>query len=101
MRIIDWSSDVCSSDLRIRIGVVGICGSVGFAISAAKMDPRLKANATVSMYDMGAVTRNGLNRSVSVDQRKALLAQAAEQRYTEFTTEIGRETCRESVCQYG
>src|SRR3546814_14911180 len=53
------------------------------------MDPRLKAIATVSMYDMGAVTRNGLNRSVSVDQRKALLAQAAEQRYTEFTTGEG------------
>jgi len=71
---------------RNRIGVLGICGSGSFAINAAKMDPRLKAIATVSMYDMGAVTRNGLNNSVSVEQRKALLAKAAEQRYTEFTT---------------
>lgn len=45
---------------RKRIGVLGICGSGGFAISAAKMDSRLKAVATVSMYDMGAVTRHGL-----------------------------------------
>jgi uncharacterized protein len=71
---------------RDRIGVLGICGSGGFAISAAKMDPRLKAIATVSMYDMGAVTRNGLKHSHTLEQRKALLAQAAEQRYSEFTT---------------
>ena len=68
---------------RERIGVLGICGSGGFSIAAAKIDPRLKAVATVSMYDMGAVTRNGLNKSVSLDQRKALLAKAAEQRYAE------------------
>lgn len=74
---------------RERIGVLGICGSGGFSIAAAKLDPRLKAIATVSMYDMGAVTRSGLNNSVSLDQRKALLAKAAEQRYTEFTTGKG------------
>ncbi|TIS78838.1 MAG: alpha/beta hydrolase [Mesorhizobium sp.] len=74
---------------RDRIGVLGICGSGGFSIAAAKIDPRLKAVATVSMYDMGAVTRNGLNQSVSIEQRKALLANAAEQRYTEFTTGEG------------
>jgi uncharacterized protein len=71
---------------RNRIGVLGICGSGGFAMSAAKMDPRLKAIATVSMYDMGAVTRNGLKHSQTLEQRKALLAKAAEQRYSEFAT---------------
>lgn len=74
---------------RDRIGVLGICGSGGFSINAAKLDPRLKAVATVSMYDMGAVTRNGLNHSVTVEQRKAMLAKAAEQRYTEYTTGKG------------
>ncbi len=71
---------------RNRIGVLGICGSGGFAVSAAKMDPRLRAIATVSMYDMGAVTRNGLNHSLALQQRKDLLAKAAEQRYEEFST---------------
>lgn len=74
---------------RDRIGVLGICGSGGFAISAAKLDPRLRAIATVSMYDMGAVTRNGLNKSISLEQRKALLVKSAEQRYTEYTTGKG------------
>ncbi|VTO88847.1 unnamed protein product [Fusarium graminearum] len=39
---------------RERIGGVGICGSGSFIISAAKIDSRLKAIATASMYDMGA-----------------------------------------------
>ncbi|MCS3835929.1 hypothetical protein HNR03_000509 [Pseudomonas sp. JAI111] len=70
---------------RSRIGVLGICGSGSFVISAAKIDPRMKAVATVSMYDMGAANRNGLKHSVTVDQRKQAIAAAAEQRYVEFT----------------
>lgn len=70
---------------RSRIGVIGICGSGSFAISAAKIDPRLKAIATVNMYDMGAANRDSLNHSQSVESRKRIIAEAAEQRYAEFT----------------
>ena len=70
---------------RERIGVLGICGSGSFVISAAKIDPRMKAIATVSMYDMGAANRNGLRRSTTLEQRKEVIAAAAEQRYAEFT----------------
>jgi len=69
---------------RERIGVIGICGSGSFAISAAKIDPRLKAVATVSMYDMGAANRHALNKSLTLEQRKKIIAEAAEQRYVEF-----------------
>ncbi len=69
---------------RNRIGAIGICGSGGFAISAAKIDPRLKAIATVSMYDMGTASRSGLGKSLTLEQRKKILAEAAEQRYVEF-----------------
>ncbi len=69
---------------RERIGVIGFCGSGSFALSAAKVGPRLKAIATVSMYDMGAANRNGLRHGVSLDQRKAAIREAAEQRYAEF-----------------
>ncbi|HVF16114.1 MAG TPA: alpha/beta hydrolase [Steroidobacteraceae bacterium] len=68
---------------RERIGVLGICGSGSFVISAAKIDPRMKAIATVSMYDMGAASRNALNHSQTVEQRKATIAQAAQQRWVE------------------
>ncbi|WP_447763556.1 alpha/beta hydrolase [Pseudomonas reinekei] len=70
---------------RQRIGVLGICGSGSFVISAAKIDPRMKAIATVSMYDMGAANRNGLKHSQTLEQRKQVIAAAAEQRYVEFT----------------
>ena len=69
---------------RNRIGVLGICGSGSFVISAAKIDPRMKAIATVSMYDMGAANRNGLKHSVTVEQRKQAIAAAAAQRDVEF-----------------
>jgi uncharacterized protein len=70
---------------RERIGVLGICGSGSFVISAAKIDPRMKAIATVSMYDMGAANRNALNHSLTLEQRKKIIEDAAEQRYVEFT----------------
>lgn len=68
-----------------RIGVLGICGSGSFVISAAKIDPRMKAIATVSMYDMGSANRNALNHSLTLEQRKKIIADAAAQRYVEFT----------------
>ena len=69
---------------RERIGILGICGSGSFAISAAKIDPRLKALATVSMYDMGEANRSGLKHAQSVEQRKKILEAAARQRDVEF-----------------
>ena len=68
---------------RDRIGAIGVCGSGSFVISAAKIDPRMRAVATVSMYDMGAANRNALNHSQSVDQRKQVIAAAATQRWVE------------------
>jgi hypothetical protein len=83
---------------RERIGVLGICGSGGFVISAAKIDPRMKAIATVSMYDMGGVNRNALKHSLTLEQRKKIIKEAAEQRYVEFAgdeTKYTSGTCHE------
>jgi uncharacterized protein len=77
---------------RERIGVLGICGSGSFAISAAKIDARMQAIATVSMYDMGAANRNGLRHSQSLAQRKEAIAAAAAQRSAEATGGESRYT---------
>ncbi len=69
---------------RDGIGVIGICGSGSFAISAAKIDPRLKAIATISMYDMGQASRNALRKSLTLEQRKKIIKEAALQRDVEF-----------------
>ena len=69
---------------RERIGTLGVCGSGSFVVSAAKLDPRIKSIATVSMYDMGAVNRNGLQNSQSVAQRKEIIATVAHQRWAEL-----------------
>ncbi|MBD8653560.1 alpha/beta hydrolase [Rhizobium sp. CFBP 13726] len=68
---------------RANIGAIGVCGSGSFVISAAKIDPRIKAVATVSMYDMGAAFRDALNKSQTIEQRKQFIATAAEQRWAE------------------
>ncbi|MDO5538305.1 MAG: alpha/beta hydrolase [Desulfovibrionaceae bacterium] len=69
---------------REKIGILGICGSGSFVISAAKIDPRMKAVATVSMYNIGEMRRSGIRGSVSLEQRKKVIAEAAEQRYANF-----------------
>lgn len=67
-----------------KIGLIGICGSGGFAISAASLDPRIKAVATMSMYDMGKANREGLKNSIGLEERKEILKESSEQRWKEF-----------------
>ena len=45
---------------RERIGAIGICGSGGFALSAAQVDTRIKAVATAAMYDISRAIRKWL-----------------------------------------
>lgn len=68
---------------RERIGAIGVCGSGSYVISAAKLDPRIAAVATSSMYNMGDAARNGIRNSLDLDQRKAMLTNAAQQRWTQ------------------
>lgn len=69
---------------RQRIGAIGICGSGGFALAAAKVDRRIKAVATTSMYDMSRVKRNGWQNSWTPEQRNAHLDRLGEQRWKDF-----------------
>lgn len=69
---------------RKRIGVIGMCGSGGFALSAAQVDRRIKAVATISMYDISRAQRMGWKDSYTEADRSKVLDQIAEQRYAEF-----------------
>ncbi len=69
---------------RNKIGVIGICGSGAFAVTAAQVDHRIKAVATASMYDMSRVIRYGWKDGMSDDQRNKALDQLGEQRWKDF-----------------
>ncbi|WP_105031944.1 alpha/beta hydrolase [Arthrobacter ruber] len=68
---------------RERIGVLGVCGSGGFSIAAAQTDTRMKAVATVSMYDMGRDRRQQLGDTWTQQQRREHVEQMSRQRWIE------------------
>lgn len=68
---------------RKRIGVLGICGSGGFALSAAQVDARIKAVVTSAMYDISGVNREGWKHSATDADRKRMLESLSEQRWTD------------------
>jgi len=73
---------------REKIGVIGICGSGGFSLTAAQVDHRIKAVATASMYDISAYIRDGLGNYMTAEQRNQMLVQLGEQRWKDFENGI-------------
>src|SRR3546814_7923574 len=99
MRISDWSSDVCSSDLFA--GIVGV--------------PTILGPMIVYAYAMGIIIHNTMAGAVTPYREMAGAASAllgflqmATAACATFlvglaydgTAEIGRAPCRERVCQY-
>lgn len=68
-----------------HIGALGICGGGGYTLNAAKSDKRLKAVATISMFNTGEVRRNGY-MNTSKDTVQERLQEASDARAKEVTT---------------
>jgi fermentation-respiration switch protein FrsA (DUF1100 family) len=68
---------------RGRIGVIGICGSGGFALTAARVDTRIRAVATTAMYDISRNVRNGWQDSMTDEDRRKQIATLAQQRWAD------------------
>ncbi|WP_430389907.1 alpha/beta hydrolase [Dyella sp. 20L07] len=66
-----------------KVGVLGICASGGYAISAAAADHRIRAVAAVSGVDIAAQFRNGADGTQSPAIIQAMLDGAAKARTEE------------------
>jgi uncharacterized protein len=66
-----------------RIGVLGICASGGYVVTAAATDLRIKAVATISGVDIGSIHRQGPDGKQDPAVLQALLNGAAAARTAE------------------
>lgn len=70
-----------------HIGALGICGGGGYTIEVAKMDKRIKAVATISMFNSGRVRRNDFkDEQVSTIQDRLKQATVAISHYAKAGT---------------
>lgn len=69
-----------------QIGALGICGGGGYTLKAAQSDKRLKAIATLSMFNSGEVRRNGFQNS-QLNTIQNRLEQASQARAQEAAGE--------------
>lgn len=76
--MVDYISQYPGIDIE-KIGILGICGGGGYTIKAAQSDKRLKAVATLSMFNTGRVRRNGYQDS-QLDTVQQRLAKAVDAR---------------------
>jgi fermentation-respiration switch protein FrsA (DUF1100 family) len=68
---------------RSRIGVIGICGFSGMALTAATSDSRIKAVATTSMYDMSRSMSRSYKDSYTMEQRRKVIDYLSQQRWAD------------------
>src|SRR3546814_19859327 len=88
MRISDWSSDVCSSDLpgERLVGSAPLPQHAGVIEAAAKVSAGRRAG----------IASRGL-RHIAPDGPAVFVARAEK---VDRLREIGRASCRDRVCQY-
>ena len=71
----------------VRIASLGICGGGGYTLAAAQADKRIKAVATLSMFNTGRVRRNGFMDG-DMANIQTRLQKAADARNKELKGEV-------------
>src|SRR3546814_10635093 len=92
MRISDWSSDVCSSDLLLWVTVMGLAGSaVALFERALRRDTHMATLGAQAAISLGfyAFLLFSSNPFARIDPPPP-----------DGQGQIGRASCRERVCQY-
>lgn len=69
-----------------QIGILGICGWGGFAVHTASLDTRIKATATITMYDMSRVMAYNYNDTGDETYRYNLRKTISDQRTQDYKT---------------
>src|SRR3546814_4671759 len=98
MRISDWSSDVCSSDLYRRLDHVkhGIIAGIVAVVGVGKVGARLRQHLEEQPDAAPAARRLQCPEMAQV----AAVHRQDEVEVGEVAGEIGRASCRERACQY-
>src|SRR3546814_20939576 len=108
MRISDWRSDVCSSDLCADIGEQFLTAIVGKPFFEFQPDRRTDKIALGDVEVMGelakvrVLTRTYIDRPhhhIFCHENLLQLRNPMSNIYTYICQEIGRASCRERVCQ--
>src|SRR3546814_2647198 len=89
MRISDWSSDVCSSDLAIQTRRTALCANPRTRDAVPTRRPALGRTDRLRPGPGAKLAADGVRRAT--DHRRAVERSGL--------AEIGRASCRERVCQ--
>src|SRR3546814_12588223 len=97
MRISDWSSDVCSSDLQNNLPEAE-AGTSGTANTSQTSNDRVEETIN---YEISKTVRQRTRESGEVQRLSvAVLVDGTYTANADGEPELGRAPCRERVCQY-
>src|SRR3546814_6356182 len=96
MRISDWSSDVCSSDLKFKVRQEGDSSMLAAKKGSANRLGYIFAHAAIVVICIGGL----LDSELPVRLQVWLGGKQPITQNMLISQEIGRASCRERVCQY-
>src|SRR3546814_14881874 len=110
MRISDWSSDVCSSDLQVIAQAIDTAAAADFSgkigrperidIAISEDRPSMAKISDGLIADSPAMAA-AVSSAATTPTDRAIDVEAPGKAGVPSRNEIGRESSRERVCQYG